>query len=547
MTVLQNTFRDQALAWRARLHWLLTEQSPEGMLRRGFALLLVITLVTAYFSETFFFPDEHYQILEYMSLKLGVTSAADLPWEFRAQARPWLQPFLYFLIAKPLIAVGIGDLFNVVFVLRLATASVGLWALWVFAKFLIDDFDREDEKRAYARMLPFMGFLPYLFVRTSSETLAAAFFTLGLVFAVQAARSPSLRRIALAGLFCGLAFECRYQAAFLVLGLFLWLVFIARARKPLLAGFIGGGIVPVAAALLIDRWGYGVWSFPPWNYIDVNLVQGVSSKVFGSSPFYAYLYLEAGTIFGPIAMVLVAAMIIACMRNPKHYASWVTAPFFIVHCLMAHKEERFLFPLAILATAYPVLAFSPARERLFAGFGRLWNWRRSIAAKAIGWGAVAAMLFLAVYPFGIRPHMKMAKYLYRHFPAGLTAYSFDAERFDSYPMYRPNPYRVDILFDRQNLAAALAKGPVYLFSDTPTLPPAAQGVHAQLVYSEFLFAQSPEAAARATKIMCGYAALKRSTPIHPPRLAFWTLFLLEPGGSDQASSSPCTPDWTSRR
>jgi phosphatidylinositol glycan class B len=214
---------------------------------------------------------------------------------------------------------------------------------------------------------------------------------------------------------------------------------------------------------------------------------------------------------------------------------------------MAHKEERFLFPLAILATSYPVLAFSPARERLLAGFGRVWDWRHSIAAKVIGWSAVAAMLFLAVYPFGIRPHMKMAKYLYRHFPAGLQAYSFDAERFDSYPMYRPKPYRVDILFDRQDLAAALAKGPVYLFSDTPTLPPAAQGVHARLVYSEFLFAQSPNAAARATEIMCGYAALKRSTPIHPPQLAFWTLFRLDPGGPNQATPSPCTPDWTSRR
>src|SRR5512133_3566523 len=98
MTVLQNAFRDRALAMRSRLYWLLTEQSPEGVLRRGFAILLLVTLVTAYFSETFFFPDEHYQILEYMSLKLGITSAADLPWEFRAQARPWLQPFLYFLI-----------------------------------------------------------------------------------------------------------------------------------------------------------------------------------------------------------------------------------------------------------------------------------------------------------------------------------------------------------------------------------------------------------------------------------------------------------------
>jgi phosphatidylinositol glycan class B len=152
------------------------------------------------------------------------------------------------------------------------------------------------------------------------------------------------------------------------------------------------------------------------------------------------------------------------------------------------------------------------------------------------------MAFLAVYPFGLRPHMKMAKYLYRSFPAGLHAYSFDAERFDSYPMVRPTPYRVDILFDRDDLNAALAKGPVYLFSDTPTLPAALpQGVGAHLVYSEFIWAHT--AAAQATKIMCQYSTLPHHLPIHPPRLAFWTLFRLERGGSNDAVASPCIPDW----
>ncbi len=528
-------------------HWarrLWADQSVDGVLRRSFAILLIVTLVTAYFSETFFFPDEHLQILEYMSVKLGITSTADLPWEYQAQARPWMQPFLYYLIAKPLIAAGLHDLFALVFVLRLATAAVGLWALWAFANLFINDLERDDEKRAYARMLPFMGFLPYLFVRTASETLAAAFFTWGLVLAVQGVRNTSLRRIAVAGVLCGLAFECRYQAGLLALGLFLWLALVARGRKPLLAGFLGGAIIPVIASVFVDRWGYGVWCFPPWNYIDVNLIQGISSKVFGSSPFFAYLYLEAGTIFAPIAMVLIAAMIIACLRNPRHYITWATVPFFLVHCLMAHKEERFLFPLAILATSYPVLAFAPAHDRLFPVFERVWAWRRSIAAKAVAWSAVAAMLFLAIYPFGIRPHMKMAKYLYRHFPSGLTAYTFDEEPFKTYPMYRPKHFQSERLESSGELNALLAKGPVYLFSETPTPPALPQGVHAQLLYTEFPF---PTQAARGTQLMCDYAALKRTTPVHPPRLAWMTLFELTRSGTVNVAPSPCTPDWSSRR
>lgn len=540
MTVAEITVRALHQA-RDGLRRFLTAPGEAGTLNRGFAVLAVVTVVTAWFSETYFFPDEHYQVLEYMAMKLGVTSPADLPWEFGARARPFTQPFLYFLIARPLQALGLTDLFDVMFVLRLVTGIVSLAALLGFARWMLATLTRADERRAFARMLPFMGFLPYLFVRTASETAAAAFFTIALVLAV---REQGWRRMLAAGLLCGIAFECRYQSALLTLGLMAWLWFQAKVKPGALAAFTSGGLAAMAAATLIDRWGYGEWCFPPWNYFDVNILQGIASKTFGTSPFFAYFYLEPGTIFAPITALLMLAMVIACLRNPRHVVTWVTVPFFVVHCLMAHKEERFLFPLAILATSWPVLAFAPGRP--LPMFDRVWAWRKSWAAKLVAWSAVAAMLFLAVYPFGIRPHMKMAKYLYRSFPAGLHAYSFDQERFDSYPMVRPKPYRVDILFDRQDLEAALRRGPVYLFSDTPTLPVSLpQDVGAKIVYSEFVWART--AAADATRIMCDYAALKRATPIHPPKLQFLTLFRLERGGRNDAAPSPCLPDWNAKR
>lgn len=522
----------------ARLRAFLTAPGATGTLNRGFAILCVVTAVTAWFSETFFFPDEHFQILEYMAMKLGLTSPADLPWEFAAQARPFTQPFFYFLIAKPLMMLGLRDLFAVMFVLRLVTGLVSLAALLYFARWMLGTLTRDDEKRAFAAMLPFMGFLPYLFVRTASETAAAALFTFAMVLVL---RGGGWKRVTAAGFLAGLAFECRYQSAFMTLGLMAWLWWGARRPWRELAVFAGGGLLAVAAALPIDRWGYGVWCFPPWNYFDVNLVQGVAAKTFGTSPFLAYFYLEPGTIFAPITAVLMIAMVVAALRNPRHPITWVTVPFFLVHCFTAHKEERFLFPLAILATAWPVLAFAPGRP--FPFFTRVWAWRKSWGAKFVGWSAVAAMLFLAVYPFGIRPHMKMAKYLYRHFPTGFTAFYAADEAPPDYPMVRPKPYRVAALPDGAALAAALAKGPVYLLADTPTLPiELPPGVGASLVYSEFVFAHG--AAADATQIMCRYAEIKRKGPIHPPRLGFWTLFRLERGGPNDAVPSPCIPVWS---
>ena len=542
MALFNMTIRSLAShkTWHAWWLQFRKDKSPEGVLGRMLAFLAVVTLITAWFSETFFFPDEHFQILEYMATKLGLTSPADLPWEYAAKARPFLQPFLYYLIAKPLMILGVKDAFDLMFVLRLVTGVFSLGVLAIFARFMLEEFQCESERFAYAKLLPFMGFLPYLFVRTASETAAAAFFTLAVVVAVRGARANSWYQLAWAGLLGGIAFECRFQAAFLVLGLMAWLAIEARLQWAKLAGFGVAGLAVLALSALIDHWGYGVWCFPPWNYVDVNLIQGIASKTFGASPWYAYFYLEPGTIFAPVTAVLMIAMVVACLRNSRHVVTWVTVPFFIGHCLIGHKEERFLFPLVIVATAYPILAFAPGRP--FPFFDRLWAWRRSVAAKLVGWSAVAAMLFLAVYPFGLRPHMKMAKYLYHHFHNGLQAFSFDPDRFDNYPMVRPKPYRIDILFDRQDLQAQLAKGPVYLLTAAPALPAEAQGFHATLLYSEFAFAKSPAAARKASEILCGYANLKRTTPIHPPRLKFLTLFKIE-NGPARGDITPCTPRW----
>jgi phosphatidylinositol glycan class B len=153
-------------------------------LRRSLIILAVVVIVTAWFSETFYFPDEHYQVLEFMSWKLGTTPASDLPWEFSARIRPWFQPVVYILIARPLMWLGLTDMFAIAFVLRLLTGLFSLTALALFARALLPTIAGEAEKRAFVRYLPLFGFLPYLFVRTSSETFSAAFFALGLALAL---------------------------------------------------------------------------------------------------------------------------------------------------------------------------------------------------------------------------------------------------------------------------------------------------------------------------------------------------------------------------
>ena len=449
---------------------------------RSLALLAAVTVITACFSDLYYFPDEHYQILEFMSLKLDFTAPSELPWEYAAHIRPWMQPFLYYLIAKPLLLAGIKDMFFVTFLLRLVTGLLSLASLALFAKAVLPTLPGKDERLAFARYLPFFGFLPYLFVRTSSETISAAFFTLGLALAMQ---DRSARRLFCAGLLCGLAFDCRYQCALLIFGLFAWLLFIARARIAALAMFCGGAVLALPAGALVDHWGYGTWQFTPWLYFKANILDGVAAQQYGTQPFFAYFFLLPAQFFALITVLLMAAMIVMWVRNPRHMLSWVSMPFFVANMIIGHKEARFLFPMAQMATAFPVLAFAPSLPRWRAFAARIWSWRNSTVAKFATFVSVLLMAFLAVYPFGFRPHMPMARYVYRNFGGGFVAYSMGDEPFVSYPMYRPPGTTVTPLPPGTPLAQLLAKGPVYLFTDRPSLRALPADMRAQVIYSEF--------------------------------------------------------------
>jgi phosphatidylinositol glycan class B len=191
-------------------------------------------------------------------------------------------------------------------------------------------------------------------------------------------------------------------------------------------------------------------------------------------------------IFFAITLVLMAGMVAMWLRNPRHAVSWATLPFVLAHVAIAHKEARFLFPLAILATAFPVLGFSPRLPLWREAFARIWQWRRSWAAKLTTGISVAAMAYFAIYPFGVRPHMPMARYLYHHGPGAI--YSLGTP-FQSYPMYRPHAFHSERLRDEAQLTTLLAKGPVFLMSETPVLPPLPAGTRTTLLYSEFPLAR----------------------------------------------------------
>jgi phosphatidylinositol glycan class B len=494
---------------------------------------LVVIVVTAIFSYAYFHIDEYYQVLEWTWFKLGLTDERTLPWEYGAKLRPWMQPFVYWAIAR---ALGLRDVFQGAFVFRLVTGIASWGAIALFLRTTLPWFASEREQRLHVRVVTLAGFVPYLAVRTSSETLAMAAFTAAFAIVLggatrgergwtvshsggaSGASGRVVTRLVVGGALCGVAFEVRFQSALLALGLFAWLAFVARAGVRALAILALSALATLALGAIVDRWGYGEWTFPAWSYLRANLFEGAAAA-FGSEVPFAYAWLLPSNVFLPVVIAFLLLGVVAWLRNPRHPVTWATVPFFVVHNLLAHKEERFLFPLAILATAFVAMALGGSAERP-RRLERLVAW--IAARRAAGWAlaawSTAMMTLLALYPLGWHHHVRFTRHVHDALGGDLEANAL--LDFDTgLPAYHGRVYAIEKA-PPDELARRIDEGTAraWLVTDSPHL---ATGTplddRATLVFTEVPFAgTSPALAALVERVAAAYDDRVRP-PLRPVR------------------------------
>jgi len=95
-------------------------------LRRDYIYLLGMAslIIASIFSKGYHHFDEHFQILEFAGVKLGLTTPSNLPWEYHYQMRPALQPSLVVILYRFLAVFGIDNPFFITFVLRLMSGGL---------------------------------------------------------------------------------------------------------------------------------------------------------------------------------------------------------------------------------------------------------------------------------------------------------------------------------------------------------------------------------------------------------------------------------------
>ncbi len=387
--------------------------------RRILVISLVVHLWAAWATVGFFHYDEHFQILEWAGSKLGLISPDDLAWEFKSQIRPWLLPAVFTGVFKVLASVGITNPFHWATFARFLSALLG----WLSVCFLVQAcrgwFIEEKWRKWAIAGAALVWYLPYLHARTSSENWSGSLFLIGftlLVLAVQRqglAIPVSLSTAWLSGLLMGLGFQCRFQMGIAVLATFCWAIWMARVgTKAIIAMALGVGIA-ISLGAVADYWGYGEWVFPAWKYFYVNLVEGKATQ-WGTSPAGSYLVWLFFRNF-PLGFVLSLGMVFAWFLKPKLSLTWVTLSFFAVHSVLAHKEFRFLFPLAPLLPILAVFGYrawaNRSQAQFFVAKKLFLKWGSSpVALKALV--GINALVLVVVSSTPANPEVKVLERIY---------------------------------------------------------------------------------------------------------------------------------------
>jgi phosphatidylinositol glycan class B len=403
----------------------------------------LLYIVTAWSSHGYYHPDEHYQIIEFANFKLGEITAADLPWEYGAQIRPTLQPAMAYVLFKSLYFIGVSDPYHLAFALRLLTVLLALFSIRFFIKSTLASI-HDPYKKVYIVVSYFLSGLCFL-------------LALGLAIRED---KMNLRTAVSMGILLGLSFLFRFQSLLLSVGLLAWMTFIRKESIYQLGIILVAGLLVLQLGILVDMWFYDAYLYTFINYFKVNLVDDVAST-FGTSPWYTYISYILVFPTMPIGILILSALLIWMIRQPKSAIVWSVLPFLVVHSLIPHKEERFLFPLLNMVP-----------------FIILWAWQTVVPpaflkVRIVTYAVyIGATLFIAVNTLGLVAglsktaglgRMAISKHIHDNYGAGPV-------KILSMPHcnpYRPWPSLPARFYDEVNITVVENNGSVHGFFPKP--------------------------------------------------------------------------------
>ena len=350
---------------------------------------LIVQVIVCLTAIGIYHPDQHFQIIEFSSAQLH--KPFGYVWEYDAHIRPTLQVYIFTGYRLLCGWVGITDPFTQ---MELLQVVVGLALFVLYNAFALWYFKDGPRRTLYwvVFILNFSWWIPYTRTLFSSEMLSSLLF-FGGVF-IYITRRTGWLLTTLIGFMFALSFYARFQTAFAILGFGCWMIFFERRYMQLLPLAIGY-ILGVTLNTWMDHEFYHQWVITPYTYYKVNIIEGKAAN-FGTSPFIVYFIELMGIVFAPLISILLLwfAFRAAIIRKLSDPLSLPVLLFIVGHCIVAHKEDRFLFPILSIMPILVGWGLPDLLRWYETRRPRFHKWIKGIAVFSLSLDLVVLVLFM---------------------------------------------------------------------------------------------------------------------------------------------------------
>ncbi len=444
------------------------------------AAAAAVHLLAAWFNGGSLHPDEHYQILEFAQYRLGRLPASDLAWEFEAQMRPGIQPWLATQAVRLWDMAGVSSPFVVAFSLRLLSTFFALWMSVELCVRCLTSIGAPWLRVAAFWGSIFLWIAPTAHGRFSSENWGGALLVGGVCLMLDLAESwPTRRRKAFAlalltGLVWSLAFYCRFQIGASIAGAGLWLLAVRRLPVRVVGVIAVAFVAGCGLNAVVDHWLYGTWTFTPYNYVSLNLLQGKAST-FGVSPWWMLAVYMVVALIPPYSIGILALWAVGGWYARRHVLVWLVVPFLVVHSVVAHKEPRFLIPIVYLIGPLTAVCLDALPARMSEA---VWAWLRTRWGRAhvAAWCGVNVLILCVVVLMPANVSYPTERWLWEEGRRGaLTVYAHGelplaTSEGPTNSFYRSPNVTLTPLISSDQITVALERGPVLVYYKGADVP-----------------------------------------------------------------------------
>ena len=307
-------------------------------------IAIILRLFATVYSKGFMAHDDHFETVRvaYDGIQNRLLNEDNLMiWnttESKEIGRSPLYVLFLYSIMKIQESVGIYNLDSMMYLIRLMHALLSLLLIFYGYKYVYLATGSKNYSMLAGLILAGHFLMPYLAVRNLIEMVSADLLLPALFLAYRGVEKQNVRMLLISGILSGLSWMIRFNTGLAILPIPFAIWFLSKSKRPTLYYCFGILLIFLFSGSL------DILFLGSFGQSTINFLYHVEKPLL-PQPFWVYTVLVFGIFIPPFSFYFImTAFRKKILREHLILISSILV-FFIIHSLIASKQERFMIPI----------------------------------------------------------------------------------------------------------------------------------------------------------------------------------------------------------